>query len=397
MKIGILTFHRSLNNGALMQCYSLYMRIKKDFPSCEVEVIDYDMPILATIYPMNILDYYKYSRSIRETVSKTIHIIQDPLILKRFREKRVLFNESLKNIKLSEQRIVSNGTEELFSYINRNYDVVIVGSDAIWNYSLRGFPNPYFLDTSIKIPMLSYAASCYGMNYERMPNKEKNTIKAILSQYAFIGVRDVESERMFEYLECSNQCVHTCDPTIFLEIDKLPVDEDVIKNKLEKCGYDFSKRTVGLMLSEKQSKIVRDLMGESFQYVSLFNYSKYADINLYDINPFEWAAIFKYFDITFTTYFHGTLLSLKNLTPVIALALENEFNSTHISKVEDVLKRLGLSELYYSASDSNQNLIKEKANDLIVNFDKNRLFQSINTEMESYQIFKRKLESIVNS
>ena len=40
MRIGILTFHRSVNNGAVIQCYSLSKRLQKEFPDADVEVID---------------------------------------------------------------------------------------------------------------------------------------------------------------------------------------------------------------------------------------------------------------------------------------------------------------------------------------------------------------------
>ena len=38
MKIGILTFHRSYNYGAFMQCFSLVNRLKKDFQNLNFEV-----------------------------------------------------------------------------------------------------------------------------------------------------------------------------------------------------------------------------------------------------------------------------------------------------------------------------------------------------------------------
>ena len=41
MKLGILTFHKSINYGAFMQCYALSQRLQRDFPQIEVEVIDY--------------------------------------------------------------------------------------------------------------------------------------------------------------------------------------------------------------------------------------------------------------------------------------------------------------------------------------------------------------------
>jgi len=50
-KIGILTFHRSYNYGAFMQCYSLSHRLMRDFPQHEVEVIDYATQRVYANYP----------------------------------------------------------------------------------------------------------------------------------------------------------------------------------------------------------------------------------------------------------------------------------------------------------------------------------------------------------
>ena len=40
-KIGIITYHRATNYGAVLQAYSLVNRLKKDFPNDTIEIIDY--------------------------------------------------------------------------------------------------------------------------------------------------------------------------------------------------------------------------------------------------------------------------------------------------------------------------------------------------------------------
>ena len=42
MKIGILTYHRAINYGAVLQSFSLVERLKKDFPNESIEIIDYN-------------------------------------------------------------------------------------------------------------------------------------------------------------------------------------------------------------------------------------------------------------------------------------------------------------------------------------------------------------------
>lgn len=399
MRIGILTFHRSINNGAIIQCYSLYKKILNDFPECDVEVIDYHMPKVSDkLYPVSARQYYE-GVSIIDFLKKTYRLLQDPKKFKHQREKNELFNEALTNIKLSERRIISNDTCELFQYINSNYDVVIVGSDAIWNYTLRGFPNPYFLDESIRIYKLSYAASCYGMGIEDVKECEKIKIKNILNSYSFIGVRDDETALFAKQIHVNNNICHTCDPTVLLNMENLPVDRKEFEIKLCNVGFDIKKPSIGVMGDNCMCKFLKQVYGNKYQIIALFNYCKDADVNLFNITPFEWAYVFKYFKLTITTYFHGTLLSLKNQTPVLCIALNNSYNVTHRSKVEDFLKRVNLEDFYIPYNlihkDSKQVV---KLMDQLINDESIRISISheMNREAESYIPFYNQLLDIQN-
>lgn len=396
-KIGILTFHRSTNNGAFIQCFALYKQLQRDFPFCKIEVIDYEMPVVKRkIYPSNIFLYLEKT-TLREKITKIKRLVQNPNMFKRQREKDVVFASSLEQLSLSSIHICEDSVEQLFEYINKNYDIVVAGSDAIWNYSVRGFPNPYFLDTSVKCQKFSYAASCYGMNYESIPDKERGIIKNILESYEFLGIRDDESGLFLDKIGCGIEPVHTCDPTVLLDVDNLPIDLDLLNSKLEKRGFRFDTRSIGVMGNDAMCKMVREILGNQYQIVSLFNYCKYADVNLYDISPLEWAYIFRLFKLTFTTYFHGTLLSLRNGTPVIAIALENDYTSKHKAKVEDFLERIGLENCYFHTdyNGANYDKIRIKSNELLCHNYKELIIQKMDTEKQSYQCFRHRLDEII--
>lgn len=360
MRIGILTFHRSLNNGAFVQCYSLYKRLKKEFPDAEVEVIDYTSPKIEQLYPVSIAQYFRGYMQPRAFLSRAKRFLKDPGVIRRNREKKVAFESCYKKITMSDRRFYHEPLRELYTYINSRYDAVVCGSDAIWNYSLRGFPNPYFLDTSVTIPKYTYAASCFGMNYEKIPDSEKKSIKLILDSYQFLGVRDDESAKFLKSIGCSNSYKHTCDPTVFLDVNDLPVNEKALYNKLSASGFSTERKTIGVMGTNQMCQLVKQMYGDEYQVVSLFNYCKDADVNLYNITPFEWAYVFRLFKVTITTYFHGTLLSLRNGVPVVCIALEDEFTSKHESKVEDFLKRVELSDCYFHLSDIMSNIEKTR-------------------------------------
>ncbi len=396
MKIGILTFHKSINNGAVMQCYSLSKKLQELFPEDNIEVIDYHMPKAKKNDTLTFKRHIK-GRNAIVTLAKFLKFLLDPESY-FFAKKRMIAFESVADsyLPLSKEKIFDDGTEKLFEYINSNYDIVIAGSDAIWNYNLRGFPNPYFLDESITVKKLSYAASCYGMSYEKIPHEQKEKISKILSTYSFLGVRDSESEKFADFIGCSVPTTHTCDPTVFLDVNNLPIDEEKLKAKLSSCGFDFTKQSIAVMGTEVMCQMVRKMYGNKYQIVSLSNSCKSADVKLYEITPYEWAYCFRFFQVTVTTFFHGTLLSLRNGVPVISIALPSEYSKNHVTKVEDFLKRVGFEDNYFHTDCKTENIqrIKEKIDFYLSTDMHDEIVNRMNTEAESANVFFEKISEI---
>lgn len=400
MKIGVLTFHRSINYGAYIQCYSLSKKIQKDFPNSCVEVIDYDMPKMAKYYSFTLFNYLTTSNNLVDFIKRLGKLCIEPLTLQRERKKKRIFLKALSHLPLSNKTINSNSITPLIDYINNNYDIVICGSDAIWNYNVRGWPNPYFLSLNVTSKKYSYAASCYGMLFERISKTKLTEIRDIFNSYSYIGVRDDETNCFFNSLSCNLHSFHNCDPSLLLDFNQMPLNLDSLNKKMKSKGFIFGKKSVCVMGDNALFKFVKRIMGPNYQYVCVYNYCRDADVNLIDLDPFEWAYAFRFFTIVFTTYFHGTLLSLKNLTPTICLALNNEYNKKHVSKVEDVLTRLGLIDLYFEvnndidAEQRLQNKVCELLGDL--NSYKKRVLEGISMETESYLSFEKELAGFIN-
>ena len=133
MKTGILTFHRSVNNGAFMQAYALSSEIKKRFPSDEVEIIDFTPPSVVNYYSYSLVSYLRHS-TLRVFAGKLLHLLRDPAYLKRMRKRTAVFDVAADALPLSEKKIVSSNDEDVYAYINDNYDRLVVGSDAVWNF-----------------------------------------------------------------------------------------------------------------------------------------------------------------------------------------------------------------------------------------------------------------------
>lgn len=396
MKIGILTFHQSVNNGAVMQAYSLSKRIQKDYPDASVEILDYRMKIVKNNYSYSLKNYLK-SNSAKSFLAKCARLVLDPFTLKRLRYRTRVFNKCIHQLPLSDLTIEDDETEAVIDYVNKNYDVLIVGSDAIWNHVSRGYPNIYLPNAQITCPKLSYAASCYGMDFLACSENIRKDIGQNLNDFSFIGVRDQATENFVVWSGCDILPIHTCDPTAFLDVNDLPIDTEVLKEKLLKRGFDFQKKTIGIMGNSKMLKMIRSFYGAEYQIVSLYEYLRGADVQLYDLTPYEWAYVFRYFELTFTTYFHGTMLSLRNGIPVICIALNTDFAKKHTPKTLDVLKRVGFEDWYFETDYKSLNLpeIKAKADLLLSSDCKEKILKAVNFEAISYNEFDKHLKAII--
>ena len=329
MKIGILTFHRSINYGAFLQCYSLSRRIQRDFPQHEVRVIDYTSDKIQDMYDREIAT-------------------APPALRVKLEERAEAFRSVWKELPLSDCSFVGQ-EEALVQWLNREFDVVVVGSDAVWNWVIRGFPNPYFLKDYMGIK-LSYAASCHGQRYRTMTDEQRTYLREAFRDFAFLGVRDVTTEELLTYVDPELHPVHTCDPTILLDPVELPCDMDRLKEKLQKAGVDFSKPLIGMMGSTRNiGRELKRYFGDRVQLIAVYRENAWADVYLHDLNPFEWGRVFSLFSATVTHFFHGTLLSLVNDTPVFCAESASPFSIEYTTKIADVLGRMELSHRRWEA------------------------------------------------
>lgn len=394
MKIGILTFHRSYNYGAFMQCFSLFKRLQKDFPNIKFEVIDYNSPKAADGYVQSLKN------------------VKDDALRNRMAERNARFTDCQEQLPLSSFKLVSDDYSELIAYMNENYDAVIVGSDAVWNWEVRGFPNPYFLKDYRGIK-LSYAASVHGMVYQNMTQEQKEYLKEAFEDFRYIGVRDISTENLVHYVNPKLMVYHNCDPTILLDLNDVPCDKEELKNKLAKHGVDFSKPLVGVMAGSNIGYEIKKYFGKRAQLVSVYQPNPYADVYLHDLTPYEWAHVFSFFRTTATHFFHGTLLTLVNHKPVASVEFENAYSAVNTTKIKDVLSRLGLLQWRFCTSYRDLSIVKkamkkfhlwsDKAmwrnvnqhiEDAIKNDYSEEIACKIEEEAKSYLSFKEVLENI---
>ena len=374
IKIGILTFHRPINYGAFLQSYSLCENFKKNINNSSVEIIDYIAPKEKKNIYLNILRTIKYY-GIIDGIKEVFKIRK--------------FHESIKFLNLSPKYFCSKKLKNIFKYINKRYDLLIIGSDAVFNWNQNGYPSIFLPQYCFDIPVFSYAASVHGLEYNDLSRRQIIDCSKVLSKMKIIGVRDLNTEIFIK--TCNNELnpVHCCDPTVLLNFKELySLQHRSTKEIEKKYKINLSKKYIVLMLENKEiSKEIYDKYKNRYMVISLFKDNKYSDIYLYDLSPIEWSAIIKNSQFTFTNFFHGTLISLLQNVPAVVFSL-SDYDNYYEGKLEDLMcRRLKLNDFYIKKKDwkKNKKNILKKVDYYLLN--KNKFKVNFKKEKKTFDEF----------
>ena len=365
-----------------MQCYALTRAIQKRYGNI-VEVIDFEKKSKHEMYQWGIKKFIQHGFDYRTTYKR----FQDDLCL----------------LPLSPEKIISDNYEDVYNYINDRYDLVIVGSDAVWAYHRHlGLRNPYWLGPEIKCRKMSYAASAYSLDVKKVSQEEKHYINQCLEGYDYIGVRDDETLRFVKGINSELNVHRNCDPTALLP----QPNNDYAKSILSRCGVDLSKPVVSFMISGTPyvDSIMKEL-GDKYEYIMLLSrnrihdrFTKRKEKFLPQLSPLEWHTIFSACYLNITKYFHGTMLALKSDVPTLAFDV-TDINYEYVSKIRQILTDLDLSEYWISLLNCTRHEVICKLHELIDRHDE--ISQCINmrmkTEKGKSESFFQALDKVVTS
>lgn len=386
MRIGILTFFSPINYGAFLQALTLSSELSKIYPKSKIEIIDYITPMEKQKVAINVLRGIKH-----HGIINGFHDIQRIIA---FRKAGSLFVKS----SICNQKSL----EDLYRHIDSTYDILIIGSDAVFNWNQNGYPTafiPAFKFRHCKV--VSYAASVHGLRYFEEPTDRISECGEVFSRMRIIGVRDNNTAKFVKHCNYQADPIHCCDPTLCLDTERINLlAGDYVKRILKKYGCDLSKKYIVVMLPDSEIiNEVRSQYSENYQIVTLFNPSKYAHYYLYDLNPFEWATVLSNASIVLTSYFHGTLVALKQGTPVLSIDYSNYNDSGYEGKIKDLLQtRMSLPELYFDCKNVTNEEVRRQLFETIDNgllgVYNERIQSAVISEMEYFDKFCAKLNDV---
>lgn len=377
MRIGILTFHKVINYGAFLQAFSLSEKLKKEFPNDEVEIIDY------VTAPKR--KYFMVLWNVKH------HGIKGGLTeLKRI----AVFNSAHKNLSLSPDSFKADELDELFHYIDERYDMLIIGSDAVFNWKQTTFPTAFIPDYKFNIPIYTYAASVHGLRFFDETEDKLKKCGEIFERMECIGVRDNCSENFVKLCSENTRIIHCCDPTLFIDKEDIYNRGQIINRKIEqKYGFNLDSKYIVFMTPDNDLiKAVAEKYCGEYKLVSVFRDSSYADLYISDLDPFEWTVMLKKAKAVITSYFHGTLLSLVQGTPAVVLDYSGYCTEQYEGKLKDLMvTRLSLPELYfdkeYAEKFSDEDIFFKKFNELLEGKYKETIESAISKEKKSLDQF----------
>ena len=380
MKIGILTYNRSHNYGAFLQAYSLCQKLNT-INDIDCEIINYNLKTEDK--------RYKKKRTRRPGFLFT-YIRQDHM-----------FDDILKEQKLSDNLILDNDYEKVLNTLDGKYDVIVTGSDEIWRKGSRGFPNIYWLPGERSFKKMSYAASG-RMQIDKMPEEMKEKLKSLYKDYDYIGVRDECTKNMVNTATGENKSIRNCDPAFFYDRfkDKKELKE-TIRNK-----YNLPNKKIVVVAYDEPSLIrkLRRRLGRDYYFVSLSVPMYTANKIMCTVTPFEWADIIGGADFVITAYYHGMLFALNQNTPFMAIDRRATRDNIETSKLYDFLSYTHLEDRYTMSEDITKDYWDKLARQIVeeserdsVDFsetvaDQKKLFDSFEKELLKLSNNERKEE-----
>ncbi len=320
MKVGILTFHNADNCGAVLQAYALSEYLKS--AGCQAELIDYYCP--------EIEDGYKPSRRIRgSNLLKTA-------VKKILFSKRV--SRTYENFRLFRKEYLSVSAKR-YTSANRNeiaydYDVVISGSDQVFDLKITGNDITYFCDfIDNKSRKYTYAASA-----GEIPAENTDRFVSLLSSFEVISFREKSSLDFINKVCPQIKCHTNIDPVFLLkesDWDKLAVahlhNPYVLYFPIQKpVCLKAVLRTVRMIAKNRKSTPVIASVAPCMLRAGFSN--KGCE------SPSQFIGYIKNAECIVTTSFHATAFAI-----IMHKNFFAEMNISKSSRISDLLELTGLS------------------------------------------------------
>lgn len=342
-KIGILTFHRACNYGAVLQCYALNKTLEQLGAS----------PITIDYFP----EYFKSRYYPSPKPFSLLHLtswIRKKKIVKLKDSRNQKFEQFLLN-ELNLHPNTAHNLQELQTIVkNSDIRTWISGSDQVWSDTCAQFDPAFFLHLELPANSAKYSyAASFGFN--QLPEQLQVEYKKRLEGYKHYSVREKSGVDIIKQLQLGNAAEH-CDPTLLLKADDWKKIASEPK-QTEPYILIYHVKKPDLLL--KKAAELRKATGLNVVYLSSYfshttisgkQYKKYRYTPVMESSPQDFVTLFANAKYVITNSFHGTVFSIlfhKNFWTQLNLT-ENKINE----RVKSLLEKLGITNRWITAAET---------------------------------------------
>jgi hypothetical protein len=295
-KVGLITYHASHNLGSLAQTYAMQYLIREKFKN-NVAIIDF-----SNLKQRNMYSLFPKIESWKNIVKNLITLISYPVLKKRYDD----FQEFIDREFTRTPR--SFDSFEQLKALDGEFEILVCGSDQIWNINCTDFDDAYFLGFDTKARKVAYAVSLGGQNIINSDDVQK--YRDYLADFDYISVRERNGQSWISQLTDKDVEI-VADPTLLVELEKwesLVKEPDIQGDYIFFYGVPFSPETYNAVVKIGKQLAMPVIMLDARSYIYKFNFLR--GIKLYKgSSPGDYFGLIKNAKLVITTSFHGTIFS----------------------------------------------------------------------------------------
>ena len=335
-RIGILTFHNVPNYGAVLQTVALKKYVES-LGYQDVRVINYTG--MGNGEETSIDNMYRRIRAINNLIKRVIKQII-------FCFNRTDYINKLR--KFDDFRNKYMNLDYQPEKLNDNYEVILYGSDQIWNPEITGGFNDFYYAKNIsnkKIITVAFAVSCGDLSVI----KGNQTFLELANNFDNISTREKSLSDYINTCGLKSECV--LDPTFLLTADDYIQMFNIGKNNKSKyiLVYELQRNPELLNIAKRMAN------GKGLKIKRICGYFNHLSINtagIYDAGPQDFLELLNNAEYVLTNSFHGVALSVifkKNFNVVLP--------KSRTSRITELLSRFALDERIVEGGTVNENKI----------------------------------------
>lgn len=332
MKIGILTWYKEINHGAVLQAYASQMNLSN--MGVETGLLDYDRKSEVNISGVKILS----------------------LRLKRLLTGDYKYRKTYAIFRQKKQQLFKKFLDENIAVLGNccecHCDGVMVGSDMVFNL-IEGY-SPYMYGIGIETNYLfSYAASAGGSTLKLAEQLNiRHEIANALCGFDKVGCRDESTKKFVSAISGRNDLYDNIDPVLLYGFGNEMISWNTGKWEKHPPFLLVYAYHGNLNSKSEVSAIKRWAKDNNLRIISCGNYHPWCDENA-NVDPKEFLEMFLAAKAVITDTFHGTVFSIICEKKFCSIIRGNAFKLKHL------LRQAGLESQIASNYNQIENILTE--------------------------------------